>query len=232
MDAELDAARLRVRDNPHRNIGPGPAPTVHPMSDTALGDLVVSRRVVLAFEPGLKVPIELFPLVHTATNTIGTCGESSGQYATSIFATGNISHHYAMSWEGWGQRLQAHMLAVNISQGRAGELMAKWDPKGQGVTQGGIGHWLRGARLINLVDFFHLCEVVGADPQFILFGNPDRELSQLLERNPDLARLIGRPAAPNDLVAKSIQPAPPSRPKKRVAAKRIRKGAAKKGGNT
>lgn len=50
----------------------------------------------------------------------------------------------------------------HLSQEALGEAM--------GVSQGAVGHWLRGFREINLSDFWHLCAAAGADPREILFG--------------------------------------------------------------
>lgn len=49
------------------------------------------------------------------------------------------------------------------------------------VTPGGLGHWLSGHREINLSDFMALCRYSGADPRYILFGEPETKAALLAE---------------------------------------------------
>ena len=82
----------------------------------------------------------------------------------------------------WAKRFRHHMGIHGQSQESLGEVL--------GVTQGAIGHWLRGRNQINLSDFWRLCEAAGAEPKLILFGsnNPAlvSEVRQVLEAHPEL----------------------------------------------
>lgn len=84
--------------------------------------------------------------------------------------------------KGWGTRFRAHMRLHRLSQERlAGDL---------GLTQGAIGHWLRGRSKITLEQFWRLCEAAGADPKLILFGDTHPDLvsgiRQALTAHPEL----------------------------------------------
>ena len=63
----------------------------------------------------------------------------------------------------WAARFRAHMKRHHQSQESLGELM---EPE---VSQGTIGHWLRGRSKITLEQFLGLCAAAGADPRKILF---------------------------------------------------------------
>jgi transcriptional regulator with XRE-family HTH domain len=64
--------------------------------------------------------------------------------------------------ETWQQRLRAHMREEGITQA---EIANRLD-----LTQGAIGHWLRGRNEITLKDFARLCRAAGANAQYIMFG--------------------------------------------------------------
>ena len=65
-------------------------------------------------------------------------------------------------WKTWPRRFRQHMRKTGQTQETLGEAL--------GVSQGAIGHWLRGRNKINLEDFFRLCAAAKADPRLILFG--------------------------------------------------------------
>lgn len=66
-------------------------------------------------------------------------------------------------WRGWAERLRAHKKAHHMKWALVAERME--------LEESAIRHWLNGTRQINLVDFFRLCKVMEADPQYILFGD-------------------------------------------------------------
>lgn len=84
--------------------------------------------------------------------------------------------------KGWAGRFRAHMRLHRLSQERLGTDL--------GVTQGAIGHWLRGRSKITLEQFWALCEAAGADPKLILFGEAHpglvTEIRQALTAHPEL----------------------------------------------
>ena len=97
-------------------------------------------------------------------------------------AAGLLGLSYPAYMKGWGVRFKAHMRLHRLSQEALGESL--------GVTQGAVGHWLRGRNKITLDDFWALCEAAGADPKLILFGS-DRpnlvaEIKQALTAHPEL----------------------------------------------
>ena len=89
---------------------------------------------------------------------------------------------YAPQMQDWAKRFRAHMRLHHLSQERLGSELD--------VSQGAIGHWLRGEREINLSDFLALCAAAGADPRAILFGNDNphlvSEIRQALAAHPEL----------------------------------------------
>lgn len=89
---------------------------------------------------------------------------------------------YALGMKGWEQRFRAHMRLHKLSQERLGSDLD--------VSQGAIGHWLRGFREINLAEFWRLCEAAGANPKLILFGVENEPLTesirQTLAAHPEL----------------------------------------------
>lgn len=89
---------------------------------------------------------------------------------------------YSLGMKGWGPRFRAHMRLHRLSQERLGSDL--------GVTQGAIGHWLRGRSKITLEQFWALCEAAGADPKLILFGETHpglvTEIRQTLTAHPEL----------------------------------------------
>ena len=89
---------------------------------------------------------------------------------------------YAAGMKDWAKRFRTHMRLHGLSQERLGTELD--------VSQGAIGHWLRGEREINLTDFLALCGAAGADPRAILFGseNPHlvSEIRQALAAHPEL----------------------------------------------
>lgn len=89
---------------------------------------------------------------------------------------------YPLGMKGWAARFRAHMRLHRLSQERLGTDL--------GVTQGAIGHWLRGRSKITLEQFWALCEAAGADPKLILFGETHpglvTEIRQALTAHPEL----------------------------------------------
>lgn len=65
--------------------------------------------------------------------------------------------------EKWQARLLDHMARVGLTQTEIAKRLH--------MTQGNIGHWLRGRREITLTNFMRLCKVAEADAHTILFGN-------------------------------------------------------------
>jgi transcriptional regulator with XRE-family HTH domain len=85
----------------------------------------------------------------------------------------------------WQNRFRAHMRRHHLSQEAIGGHL--------GVSQGAVGHWLRGDRDINLKDFFNMCGAAGADPREILFGESSAQAAietlrtKIATSNPDQA---------------------------------------------
>lgn len=73
------------------------------------------------------------------------------------------------SWVDWPKRLRAHVKDKRLRWGKVADQL--------GITEGALRHWLNGRNQVNLIDFFTLCGIVGADPRAILFGEPSPSVS-------------------------------------------------------
>lgn len=78
--------------------------------------------------------------------------------------------YYPNMADDWSSRLRQHLRGAGISLAHAGKLVGR----GPAIA----GHWLSGRRKINLDEFFLLCNRVGADPKYILFG-ADETIQQI-----------------------------------------------------
>ncbi len=74
-------------------------------------------------------------------------------------------------WTTWHERAKAHKKAM-ASRPVDIEIAAEL-----GVSRAAVNHWFNGKRTPTLREFFALCDVLGADPQEILFGEHSQENS-------------------------------------------------------
>ena len=82
----------------------------------------------------------------------------------------------------WQDRFKLFMEARELTQTELAKRLS--------MTQGAVGHWLSGRREISLGEFFRLCQVSGANPQSILFGEPAAnnllgKIKELIEAAPE-----------------------------------------------
>lgn len=117
----------------------------------------------------------------------------------------------------WAERFRAHMKRHKLSQEKLGQA---FEPE---ITQGTIGHWLRGRSKITLEQFLVLCAAAGADPREILFGQTSAQAAldtlkdHVLTRGPD--KQFTPPSKPAETMPpKAIKPPrgasrPPRHPK-------------------
>jgi transcriptional regulator with XRE-family HTH domain len=152
------------------------------------------------------------------TNTIRNEIAQAPYYVPLLLQRVKRHQPLGMDWEGWSNRLRAHMRRMKISQEKVAEHL--------GMTQGGVAHWLNGRREINLSDFFRLCSAAAADPREILFADKNagavlRDLRQLLEENPGLSDLVARPVDGGSAPARP--PSPETGTQKRIAHRAVRR---------
>lgn len=108
-------------------------------------------------------------------------------------------------WRTWPERLKARKggkvdadIAAEVS-----ELLAREFGEEYSRGRGSVNHWLNGTRPPTLPQFFALCEVIGADPQEILFGVPSaNHAPHRLEavRTPRAAEPAPAPYHPSDRI--------------------------------
>jgi len=65
-------------------------------------------------------------------------------------------------WKEWGKRFRAVCQEKDVSLAQVAERIGRAEPT--------VRSWTNGTRMAGLDDFFTLCEAIGADPSYVLFG--------------------------------------------------------------
>lgn len=99
-------------------------------------------------------------------------------------------------WKTWHARLKTMVgRTVQVELAAAVEETVRLNERRPDyhVSRGQVGHWLNGKRDPRLFEFFALCQVVGADPGEVLFGQ--RVLQNNLRPGSATARALAHTAA-------------------------------------
>lgn len=65
-------------------------------------------------------------------------------------------------WTDWGKRYRAVCQEKEVSLAQVAEKIGRAEPT--------VRSWTNGTRMAGLDDFFALCDAIGADPSYVLFG--------------------------------------------------------------
>lgn len=127
----------------------------------------------------------------------------------SVAATfGALSHNPGMAEKDqqaanppeWAKRFRAHMKRHKQSQESLGQ---EFEPV---ISQGTIGHWLRGRSKITLEQFFQLCAAAGADPRKILFDQSSAQAALEVLADHVVTNQPGKQFVPPDKPAETVPP--------------------------
>lgn len=116
----------------------------------------------------------------------------------------------------WAPRFREHMRRHKLSQEKLGEGM---QPQ---VSQGTVGHWLRGRSKITLEQFLGLCAAAGADPRKILFDQSSAQAALEILKDHVVTRGPDKQFVPP---AKPAETMPPQAPRGRKTASGARQPA-------
>jgi hypothetical protein len=112
-------------------------------------------------------------------------------------------------WKSWHQRLKrakGRMADADIAAA-VEEILQQTVRPNYSIKRAVVNHWLNGRRIPTLSEFFALCQVVGADPGEVLFG--ERVLQTYVKSDSQTARVLqhraSEPVRPYDPVRKVLE---------------------------